>query len=209
VTAALTPIQQARAACRAVNLDATGLRPIRIHSNAVFLLPHTRTVVRVGGGADAVGRALRAVTVTRWLVGEGYPSVVPAAGIDQPVIVAGEQGGGTPVTFWQQADVGHDPEPVTAAELGWLLQWLHTLRPSFTLPGFRPLDRLTAAVRASIWLTASDRRWIEARAGELQHRLSTAKFLLGTGLVHGDAQLGNVCRANSPCRACELAFPWP
>ncbi|MFD6757234.1 MULTISPECIES: phosphotransferase family protein [Micromonospora] len=183
---------QARRACHLVGLDAGELRPVRFHSNAVFLLPRACIIVRVGRGADAVGRAARAVDVTRWLVSEGFPSVVPVSGIEQPVIVDGDQEDESPVTFWEQADVVPAPEPVTGAELGRLLRWLHTLRPPFVLPVFRPLDRLVAAVKASSWLQASDRRWIDARAVELQHSLDTVEFRLGVGLVHGDAQLDNI-----------------
>ena len=179
-------------------LEVAGLRPVRIHSNAVFLLPSARIIVRVGSGADAVERALRAVTVTRWLVGEGYPSVVPIADIDQPVIVESERGSGVPVTFWQQADAGPGSRPVTGTEFGRLLRWLHTLRAPFALPVFGPLDRLAAAARASRWLAASDRRWIEVRAAELQRGLDeTVEFGLGRGLVHGDAQMGNVIAART------------
>ncbi|MEU3455294.1 aminoglycoside phosphotransferase family protein [Micromonospora sp. NPDC006766] len=189
--------KQARAACHMAGLDAGGLRLIRVHSNAVFLLPRARIIVRVGRGADAVGRAMRAVEVTRWLVGEGFPSVVPVAGIEQPVVVDSDREDAAPVTFWEQADIGPAPQPVTSAELGRLLRWLHTLRPPFILPVFRPLDRLTEAVGASSWLSASDRRWIDARVVELQRGLDAVGFRLGTGLVHGDAQLGNVISART------------
>lgn len=192
-----TLARQVWTACRVVGLDAGGLRPVRVHSNAVFLLPRARIIVRIGRGADAVGRARRAVEVTRGLVGEGFPSVVPVAGIEQPIIVDGDQEDGAPVTFWEQADTGPAAEPVTGAELGRLLRWLHTLRPPFVLPAFRPLDRLIAAVDASNWLNASDRRWIDARAAELQRGLDMVEFRLGTGLVHGDAQPGNVISART------------
>ncbi|MEH1016865.1 aminoglycoside phosphotransferase family protein [Micromonospora sp. CPCC 206060] len=199
-----TMARQARTACGVVDLDGRGLRPVRVHSNAVFLLPRARIIVRVGRGADAVGRAMRAVKVARWLVGEGFPSVVPVAGIEQPIVVAGDQEDEAPVTFWEQADIGPAPEPITGAELGRLLRWLHTLQPPFVLPVFRPLNRLIAAAGASSWLTASDRRWIHARAVELQCGLDTVEFGLGTGLVHGDAQLGNVISA----RTVRLVADW-
>ncbi|MEU7802548.1 aminoglycoside phosphotransferase family protein [Micromonospora arborensis] len=185
----------ARLACRAVGLDPRGLRSVRVHSNAVFLLPEDRIIVRVGLGADAVGRAMRAIEVTRWLVGEGFPSVVPVPGIPQPVVLKEDQENGAPVTFWEQEDTSPASSLVTGAELGRLLRWLHSLRPPFVLPVFRPLDRLLAAVDASTWLSTPDRQWIEARADELQRALDTVHFPLGTGLVHGDAQPGNVISA--------------
>ncbi|WP_204037487.1 phosphotransferase family protein [Micromonospora qiuiae] len=176
-----------------MGLDVDELRPVRIHSNAVFLLPRARIIVRVGRGAEAVERAMRAVEVSRWLAGEGFPTVVPVAGIEQPIVVYGDQEEQAPVTFWEQADICPDPNPAAAAaELGWLLRRLHTLRPPVVLPRFRPLDRLIAAARSSNWLNESDRLWIDARAVELQRSLDMGEFRLGAGLVHGDAQLGNV-----------------
>ncbi|SCL13139.1 Phosphotransferase enzyme family protein [Micromonospora nigra] len=140
---------------------------------------------------------MRAVEVTRWLVREDFPSVVPVKGVDQPIIVDGGQEEGTPVTFWEQADICPNPEPVTGAELGGLLRRLHSLGPPFVLPVFRPLDRLVAAVQASSWLHESDRRWLDARAVELQRGLDAVESRLGAGLVHGDAQLGNVISART------------
>ncbi|MGC5033876.1 phosphotransferase [Micromonospora sp. DT229] len=185
-----SPLEQARVACVIVGFDPSGLQPMRLHSNAVFALPG-RVVVRVGAGADAVGRAGRAVMVTRWLAGHRFPTVVPVGGVDQPVVVGGSARG-IPVTFWEMADVGPDPAAVSAIDLGRLLARLHQLCPPFVLPRFRPLERLAAAVGESGWRVASDRRWIEERMAELEDCLGRAQFRLGWGLVHGDAQLDNV-----------------
>ncbi|MEU8333631.1 aminoglycoside phosphotransferase family protein [Micromonospora sp. NPDC048839] len=186
-----SPLEQARVACVIAGLDPSGLQPMRLHSNAVFSLPG-RVVVRVGAGADAVGRAGRAVMVTRWLAGQHFPTVVPVGGISQPVVVAGGSAQGIPVTFWEMADVGPDPASVPAIGLGRLLARLHQLCPPFVLPRFRPLERLAAAVRESGWLAAPDRQWIEERTADLEACLNRTEFRLGWGLVHGDAQLNNV-----------------
>jgi aminoglycoside phosphotransferase (APT) family kinase protein len=160
----------------------------------VFLLPRVRVVARVGGGADAAGRAARAVAVTRWLAERGFPLVEPVE-VAQPVLVEDNEAEAA-VTFWHQLDI--EPGPVTATELGRLLRQLHELPtpPPFALPAFHPLGRLVAAVRAGSWLATEDRNWLLTRAGQLQGALATMRFGLGpAGLVHGDAQLGNALRA--------------
>lgn len=184
-----------QAALRA-GLSAEGLRPLRVHSNAVFLLPQQRVVVRVGGGGDAPGRARRAVACTRWLVGVGFPAVEPVSGVQQPVLLPDEAGGFWAATFWHQVDV--EDRPQAATDLGELLRRLHDLpTPPFDLPLFRPLDRLVAAAQASTWLSEPDRAWLLARAAQLQARLDsvTGSAAGRAGLVHGDAQLGNVLSA--------------
>ncbi|GAB1646865.1 phosphotransferase family protein [Krasilnikovia sp. MM14-A1259] len=186
----------ARRAVLQAGLSPEGLRPLRVHSNAVFLLPGQRVVVRVGGGADAPGRATRAVACTRWLVGIAYPAVEPLPGVHQPVLLADEAGGHWAATFWRQVDV--EDRPPAAADLGRLLRRLHHLpAPPFELPFFRPLERLVAAASDSTWLSKPDRDWLLDRAAHLQAELDGAAgpAECPVGLVHGDAQLGNVLAA--------------
>lgn len=184
----------ARAACRRVGLPVEGLQLVRLHSNGVFRLPRQQVVVRVGSGADAAARAGRAVQVARWLGELGYPTVLPAAGLAQPVVLDDPAGGQAAVTFWREVDL--DDRPVRAGELGRLLRQLHNLAdPPWSLPLFRPLDRLVAQIQVSSWLDEGDRRWLADRAAELHRALASSTFALGPpGLVHGDAQLANVLR---------------
>lgn len=192
----------ARAACARVGVPADDLQSVRLHSNGVFRLAQQRIIVRVGGGADAAGRAQRAVIVTRWLREWDYPTVAPAS-LVQPVLLTDQDGAETAVTFWRQVEV--EPGPVAAGELGGLLHRLHRIpEPPVELPAFRPLNRLVAAARTSLWLGESDRRWLSDRATDLGRAMSTAAFRLGpAGLVHGDAQLGNAIRV--PGRGVVLA----
>ncbi len=179
----------AQVACRLVGVSGGVLEPVRVHSNAVFAAVEAGIVVRVGGGADAVDRARRAVMVCRWLAQRGFPAVVPA-GVEQPVVLV-DAGGEVAVTFWDWVPAGGGP--ATGVQLGRLLRGLHDLPPPpFDLPVFQPLRRLVAAVRGSSWLSEDDREWLLGRAGALQRHLDAAAGSGAFGLVHGDAQLGNV-----------------
>jgi aminoglycoside phosphotransferase (APT) family kinase protein len=105
---------------------------------------------------------------------------VPVPGVDQPIILSGD----VPVTFWQHVDASGGA--VAVVDLGRLLKHLHRMPASpFTLPQFRPVDRLTTTAAGSPWLSAADQRWLLAQATILQQQ----------GLVHGDAQLDNVIPA--------------
>lgn len=191
----VTAAALARQAALRAGLPAEDLRPLRVHSNAVFLLPRERVVVRVGGGADAPDRAERAVVCTRWLARMNYPAVEPLAGVDQPVLLPDGTGGCWAATFWHHVDV--EDRPPAAGDLGELLRRLHDLpAPPFEVPPFRPLQRLTAVAHDSTWLSEPDREWLLTRAHGLQTELDGAGSRLGRiGLVHGDAQLGNVLTA--------------
>ena len=180
----------ARQALVRAGLPVGGLEPVRVHSNAVFRLTGLRMIVRVGSGLSTADRARGAVAVTRWLAGMGFPTVVPVD-VAQPVVLTDDSGLATAVTFWHQVDID-EGRLATPAELGGLLRDLHRLpAPPFAVPAFRPLDRLVAAVESSTWLSAGNRSWLLDRAAALQAAVG-ALADMPAGLVHGDAQLGNV-----------------
>lgn len=157
----------AREALLRVGLPAESVQPLRIHSNAVFVEPQSGVVVRIGGGADAVGRAERAVMVTRWLTEIGFPTVRPCEGVMQPLVLSDASGLDVAVTFWHLVTV--EDRASTGSELGGLMRWLHSLpSPPFTVASFRPLDRLVAAVNTGEWLPEPDRAWLLDRAAHLQ-----------------------------------------
>ncbi len=177
-------------ACARVGLAARGAVPLHVHSNAVFLLPAEGAVARVGSGFEAVDRACRAVTVTRFLASIGFPCVVPLA-VDQPVVVTP----GTPVTFWEHVPVWSD-RLAPAADLAGLLRDLHSLADTPTLPALRPMARLLTTIEQSRALDGRDRRWLIERAHQLLDRYAELAYPLGPArLVHGDAQLSNVLLA--------------
>jgi aminoglycoside phosphotransferase (APT) family kinase protein len=173
-------------------LDTTGARPLRIHSNAVFALPRSGAVLRIADGALQRERAERAVLVTRWLAGQGFPAVRPLD-LAQPVEVPLPAGGSVAVTYWHLVPAAAPDIRPSAAALARLLRDLHRLVPPVPLPGFRPLARVVPAVEECPLLDRDERGWLRARIADLTARLAALEFPLpGPVLVHGDAHRNNL-----------------
>lgn len=182
-------------ACEQAELSATGARLLRAHSNSVYLLPSADLVARIGGGHDAFGRAVRAVDVCRWLAEQQYPAVLPAD-LAQPLVIDG-----SPVTFWHYIK-GEMPRPdVAVVQLGELLARLHGLpAPDIALPQLDPLARLRAALANDAALPEDARQWLSERTEYLSQAWVDLRSPLGTGLVHGDAQVGNLIREEASAK---------
>lgn len=170
------------AACTRVGLSSETAVPLRQHATRIWLLRDVGVVVRIGGPTD---RAERAVTVTRWLNGQGFPAVEPAA-VDQPAEVDGVS-----VTFWRHYPQDDRPA-LGAGPLGALLRRLHDLpRPPVVVEDYVPLTHLGAALEADVLLAVPDRAWLADRRRELLAAYAQLDSALGVGFVHGDAYPGN------------------
>ena len=183
--------QPALAAASAhARLDARGATVLHIRANAVYHLPREGVVLRVRSvpepADEVLERLTAAVGVTRWLRAQGFPATEPLD-VDQPVVVDGHV-----ATFWRYVPVtsGGGRDVIT---LGRLIRRLHSLPPpAVTLPAADPLGSLRTDVRHSACLSATEREWLLARADELEQQAASARWVLGTGLVHGDAHVGNL-----------------
>jgi len=145
---------------------------------------------------EVLERFTAAIRVTRWLRAQGFPAIEPLD-VDQPVTVPGHV-----ATFWRYVTVTGEGRDVTA--LGRLVRWLHELPPpAVVLPAADPLGSLRADVEHSGAITTGEREWLLARAGELERQVPSARWVLGTGLVHGDAHAGNLLHAPGGVVLCD------
>jgi len=130
----------------------------------------------------------RGVQVTRWLLGRGFPATVPLD-VEQPVQV-----GDCLVTFWRYYDAnGRSLPPPT--ELGRLLRQLHSFEPPpYPLPEYEPLASFLDELRTygRRVLTLTEYGFLHERAEELIRAYRGLRSALGSGLIHGDARLGNL-----------------
>jgi len=173
-------------ACKAAGLDAGNARLMRLGSNAVYRLasPVVARIAYTGANAEA---ARRTVEVARWLESAGYPAV-RAACLDQPVIIDGY-----PVTFWEAlSDTGD--EYASIDQVADVIGRLHKLSPpeGLALPTLEPFADADQRTKGSQWLTGDDRAWMTAELARLRGEYDRLEFALPPGVIHGDANIGNV-----------------
>jgi Ser/Thr protein kinase RdoA (MazF antagonist) len=175
-------------ACAATGLDASGARLMRLGSNAVYRLD-APVVARIGRPDAGTQTARRAVAVARWLESARYPAV-RAIAVDQPVIADGHA-----VTFWEAVSDDGD-QYATIEQVAEVIARLHTMTVPETL-GLPELDPLAGAgerIASSTWLTVPDREFMTGELARLRDEYARLEFALPHGVIHGDANIGNVLR---------------
>lgn len=180
---ALTLLGQA---CKTAGLDPANARLMRLGSNAVYRLA-SPVVARIAYTGTDTEAARRTVDVARWLASVGYPAV-RAVDLDQPVIIDGH-----PVTFWEAlSDTGDDY--ATIDQVADVIARLHKLAPpeGLDLPVLEPFADAGPRITASHWLTEDDRAWMTAELARLRSEYDRLEFVLPYGVIHGDANIGNV-----------------
>jgi Ser/Thr protein kinase RdoA (MazF antagonist) len=187
-TAALTEETAHRVlakACDLVEVDSTGAKLIRLGSNAVYRLAEP-VIVRISRDADTVENVTRQVQVARWLEQAGYPAT-RALDVDQPVDIDGH-----PATFWVSVSEGEEYAPIR--QVAELIRRLHDLSPppDLTLPAADPFADLDDRLSVLANLDAADAEFLRELVGELRTRYETLAFPLPPGVIHGDANVGNV-----------------
>lgn len=162
---------------------------LRLGSNAVYRLASGPVIVRVARDPDALDEMERAVRAARWLEGEDFPATRVLGGVAQPSVV-----GGRVVTFWENAQEREDYG--TVGELADLLRRLHWLEEPepLRLPYFEPFAKLDRSLRRLDGVDLEDRAFLEERAGKLHKEYDRLDFVLPFGMIHGDANIGNVLR---------------
>ena len=173
-------------ACRASGLSASDATLMRLGSNAVFHL-EAPVVVRISRAGADVGEARRTVAVARWLESVEYRAV-RVVDVDQPVVLADHV-----VTFWKP--VSRDGQQfATVGEFAELLAELHRLQApaDLNLPALAPFQNSARRISANAWLSHDDREFLTRHMANLKDEYTGLKFVLPHGLIHGDANVGNV-----------------
>jgi aminoglycoside phosphotransferase (APT) family kinase protein len=175
-------------ACEATGLDASGARLLRLGSNAVYRLqaPVVARIARPDAGTET---ARRTVAVARWLESAGYPAV-RVVRIEQPVLADGHA-----VTFWDAVSDDGD-EYATITQVADVIARLHALTApeSLRLPELDAFAGFSERIASSAWLTASDRDFLVRESARLRGEYAGLDFVLPHGVIHGDANVGNVLR---------------
>jgi aminoglycoside phosphotransferase (APT) family kinase protein len=166
---------------------------LHIRGNAVYHLPHNDAIARIRFAPtrpevvrDQLTAALQA---TSWLRRLDFPVTEPLD-LDQPIAVDGHL-----ATFWHYATVIVEGAR-DALTLGKLIRRLHSVpAPDISLPPANPLGSLRTDLHDCDAITPADREWLLASADLLEQRYLRATWTLGSGLIHGDAHVGNLLHA--------------
>jgi aminoglycoside phosphotransferase (APT) family kinase protein len=175
-------------ACEAADLSADGARLLRLGSNAVYRLA-APVVARIARPEADNTPARCMIAVARWLESAAYPAV-RALPLDQPVILDNHA-----VTFWEAVSDKGD-EYAAIGQVAEVIARLHkmTAPEDLGLPALEPFRNAGQRIAESRWLTDDDRTWMTTELARLQAEYSRLDFALPPGVIHGDANIGNVLR---------------
>ncbi|MEU1717760.1 phosphotransferase enzyme family protein [Nocardiopsis dassonvillei] len=169
-----------------VPASRTGSPPelVRIGERAVYRLCDGGVIARVERSADRREEADREVRAARWLAEQSLPVTRPLSG-KQPVLAEGLL-----VTLWE----GVQGEWTVPRELARLLRTLHHLTPppSLGLPDLDPFHRVAERIDTAPGLDTAQRDLLRTHQQDLAARWPTVTPALGTHVIHGDANIGNV-----------------
>jgi len=169
-----------------VGLDTADAELIRIGSNAVFRLRTAPIIGRVAPSLKRLDAASRELEISWWLESEDIPAV-RGVHLPQPIATTDRV-----VTFWHS--VADQTEYGTTTELARLLRELHTHIPPIVLPVHDPIAKARERISEVNSLDPEDLAFLLNRLEELATDYLELKFELPSGIIHGDANVGNILR---------------
>lgn len=180
------PLALLERACLIAGLDAEGARLLRIGSNMVYRLP-ARVVVRISRPGAEIEHARRTVAVARWLETINYPAV-RVVDVNQPVVLDEHA-----ITFWEAVSDDGD-QYATVGEVAEVLVKLHELvaPDDLYLPTLERFEDAAKRIQTNGWLSPDDRGFLTETLASMRDRYSELEFVLPQGVIHGDANVGNV-----------------
>lgn len=175
-----------KAACAMAGYDLEDARLLRVGSNAVFRLA-VPVVVRISRHGADINQARRTVAVARWLESVNYPAVRLMPG-DQPIVIDSHA-----ITFWQAVSEDGD-QYASVGEVADVLAKLHRLTApgSLGLLALAPFRNASQRIADNDWLSNEDRSFLTEMLADMRSRYASLSFVLPQGVIHGDANVGNV-----------------
>lgn len=172
-------------ACQQVGLPHADAELIRIGSNAVFRVDAT-TIARVAPSLAHRENAQKQIDVARWLADVGYPAVRVLA-VPQPA-----EADGRIVTFWHSVSLDTRYAPI--GDVARLISWLHKLdvQSTLRLPDLQPFGAPDDPLPDLVSIPVEDVHFLHGRIKWARGRFPELPYVLPRGVVHGDANVGNV-----------------
>ena len=196
-----TAVDIARAFIRHAGMNADALSLVRFRQNALFRLRCAQLTLRIYSPHEDPSRARLMVDCTRSLAAHGFPAVRLSEAIDQqPVNIRGYE-----VSAWQWIEEEKSDADAFGA-FGHLLRRLHDLdgKLDVELPLFDPLSKIRRRMERLSGADAFPKRYLsvleDALHGAEQCEATLRDSRLSTGVIHGDALLGNTIRTAAGLR---------
>jgi aminoglycoside phosphotransferase (APT) family kinase protein len=175
-------------ACQDAGITSDRLELVRLGSNAVFRLDEA-VIARVAPSTGLLANARKQIDVARWLDSVEYP-VTRALDVRQPIVAEARV-----VTFWES--VNEETVYAPLADVAELIRRLHQLDApvGLKLPPLRPFGPVGDPLPDFPGLPSADARFLTERIEWARVTFNDLPFVLPRGVVHGDANVGNVlCR---------------
>ncbi|MEU8260435.1 aminoglycoside phosphotransferase family protein [Micromonospora sp. NPDC048999] len=171
-----------------LGVRADGAQLLRFTNNAVFALPSAGIVIRLARSHRLADRAYKVVELGRWFKQVNAPTIRLAPDVAQPV-----QAGGFLASIWKHIPPTA-PNP-TVKDLGSVLRKFHSLGPlPMPLPTWDPIGDARSRIVDAEGLSDEDRRFLLDWCDRLDAPVAAIRRRAGSGLVHGDAHVGNLLR---------------
>ena len=170
---------------RRASLPAEPAELIRIGSNAVFRIGEG-LIARVAPPSASLANAQKQIRVARWLKDAGYPAT-RAVDIEQPI-----EADGCVITFWESVAPGTTYAPID--DVARLIRQLHELPTlaDLDLPEIQPFGPIDGDLPAFDGLPHEEADFLRGRIKWARATFPTLPFALPRGVIHGDANVGNV-----------------
>ncbi|SCG43433.1 aminoglycoside phosphotransferase family protein [Micromonospora halophytica] len=161
---------------------------LRLTNNAVFALPRSGIVIRIGRTHRLRDRVTKVVQLAQWFAEIDAPTIRLPPGVEQPIRV-----GELVASIWTYVP---PLSPAPAVEdLGLVLREFHALGvPSLPLPLWDPIQDARQRLADAEGLDGEDRDFLLEWCDRLDPQISAFSRGAELKLIHGDAHVGNLLR---------------
>ncbi|MDT5150587.1 MAG: hypothetical protein QOI01_2320 [Mycobacterium sp.] len=167
------------------------LRLLQLSNNAIFAVPDADAVIRITRSRSLGHRAAKAAALGAWFADVNAPTI-RLAGLDRPQPLEVD---GLAATVWVY--LPPTPPKPDVSDLGHTLRAFHHLgTPPFDLPAWDPVGDTRARIADAEALTEADRDFLLAWCHRLEPQTTALNLAQAPSLVHGDAHVGNLLRAD-------------